>query len=234
MSRFTFVLHVSYIIVYPLHTHTHTHTKAELKIVKVLFWLVKLPKCIPLFNYFSWNWSQNARKKKKKTHTLYDYLLQNIWTVFHLQTLLSLMRARVFQGVKLTHLESQWFLQELERRLTANTHTRGAFKEHKIKLWQWESEQWLSWQRKEPTTAEQSQKEKNRDKIDRWNWRKIKMFMAFSPSGLYLWLQIWFIFSLISLFPFPLPSPSLLVCLLASQPFLHTQCVWNIIDLIEQ
>lgn len=29
-------------------------------------------------------------------------------------------------------------------------------------------------------------------KIDRWNWRKIKMFMMFTLSGFYLRLQMWF------------------------------------------
>lgn len=42
------------------------------------------------------------------------------------------MRARIFQEVKLTHLESQWCLQELEKRFTANTHTHAVHsKEHK-------------------------------------------------------------------------------------------------------
>ena len=31
-----------------------------------------------------------------------------------------------------------------------------------------------------------TKRKKKKDKIDRWNWRKIKMFMALSPSGLYL------------------------------------------------
>lgn len=56
--------------------------------------------------------------------------------------------------------------------------------------------------------APKKKKRKKDDKIDRWNWRKIKMFMVLSPSGSYLWLQMWFI-SLISL-PFPphsSPSP---------------------------
>lgn len=44
-------------------------------------------------------------------------------------------------------------------------------------------------------------KKKKDDKIDRWNWRKIKMFMVLSPSGSYLWLQMWFIS------PFSLPFP---------------------------
>lgn len=82
----------------------------------------------------------------------------------------------------------------------AHTHRHTT----QIKLWKWDSVHWLSPQSREPPTAKQSG-EKN-DEIDRWNWRKTKMFMVFSQSGLYLWLQIWFI-SLISL------------------PFLHFLCL---------
>lgn len=124
-------------------------------------------------------------KKNKNCMTTFSNTLEPISLSLNTRTqsLLSLLRARIFQGV--THWESQWCLQELE------THTHTQITQHKSSC-ESESELWLSPQSREPPTAEQSGKKKD-DKIDRWNWRKIKMFMVFSPSGLYLWLQIWFI-----------------------------------------
>lgn len=123
-------------------------------------------------------------KKNKNCMTTFSNTLEPISLSLNTltQSLLSLLRARIFQGV--THWESQWCLQELE------THTHTDYTTQ-IKLWKWE---WaLVVSTKQGATYSRTIREKKDDKIDRWNWRKIKMFMVFSPSGLYLWLQIWFI-----------------------------------------
>lgn len=148
------------------------------------------------------------RKKKKKTRC--DYVLQHVWTNRSLA-----LRSHSDSAVT---YESQDFFRELNwrthkvndvfRSRRGDSHTHRRTNTHpqcthraQIKLWQWASEHRLSWQSREPPTAEQSHKKKTTARLTGGIGEKSKMFVAFSPSGSYLRLQMWFI-------PFPLiPLP---------------------------
>lgn len=150
-------------------------------------------------------------KKNKNCMTTFSNTLEPISLSLNTRTqsLLSLLRARIFQGV--THWESQWCLQELE------THTHTQITQHKSSC-ESESELWLSPQSREPPIAEQSGKKK------RWQDWQVKLEKNQNAHGVQ---PVWLIFvtsNMIHLFhlsPFPLLSspscfstaPSCLTCL---------------------
>lgn len=149
-------------------------------------------------------------KKNKNCMTTFSNTLEPISLSLNTltQSLLSLLRARIFQGV--THWESQWCLQELE------THTHTDYTTQ-IKLWKWE---WaLVVSTKQGATYSRTIRKKKR-----WQDWQVKLEKNQNVHGVQ---PVWLIFvtsNMIHLFhlsPFPLLSspscfstaPSCLTCL---------------------